>query len=123
VLLFYLAFGLPAAEMSTICAIIIGVVGLLVLHRMCKPYNKIRTILMVSMAVLFVLMMVFFKDLFTMTALTFPSALVLVVFSLLAYPLMKTLSFGFDKLKEEYYAREKRKTAQVGRHVAVTKKK
>jgi hypothetical protein len=90
---------------------------------MCKPYNKIRTILMVSMAVLFVLMMVFFKDLFTMTALTFPSALVLVVFSLLAYPLMKTLSFALDKLREEYYAREKRKTAHVGKHVVAVKKK
>jgi len=90
---------------------------------MCKPYNKIRSILMISMSVLFVLMMVFFKNLFTLTALTFPSALVLVVFSLLAYPLMKTLSFGFDKLKEQYYARETRKTAHVGKHVAVAKKK
>lgn len=123
VLLFYLAFGLPADEMSTICAIIIGVVGLLVLHRMCRPYNKIRKILMISMVLMFVLMMIFFKDLFTLTALTFPSALVLVVFTLLAYPLMQTLSLCLDRLKDRYYAHENRKASQLGRHLAATKRK
>lgn len=109
VILFYIAFNFPMDQMSTICAIIIGVVGLLVLHSVCQPYNKLRRILMISMCVLFIFMMVFFKELFTLSKLSFSSVLVLTVFALLAYPLMKTLSSAFEKLRDKYNEREERR--------------
>lgn len=123
VILFYRAFNFPTEEMSTICAIIMGVVGFLVLHRMCIPYNKIRKILMVSMTVTFIFMMLFFKQLFTLTDLSYQSILVLVVFSLLAYPLMKTLSMGLERLDKRFAPRRSSHKSRVGRHVVPTRKR
>lgn len=118
VTLFYLAFDFPMEEMSTICAIILGVVGLLTLHRMCIPYTSIRKFLMISMCVTFAVMLIFFKELFTLTDLSFASILVLAVFSLLAYPLMKTLSTLFERLENRLVLKQTRTGAKKGRHVA-----
>ncbi len=123
VILFYLAFDFPMEEMSTICAILMGVVGFLVLHRMCTPYNKIRKILMVSMCVSFAFMMVFFKNLFTLANLSYSSILVLVVFALLAYPLMKTLVKGFESLNNRLAASHAGPKSRAGRHKVSAKKK
>lgn len=123
VILFYLAFDFPMEEMSTICAILMGVVGFLVLHRICTPYNKIRRILIGSMTVTFAFMMIFFKQLFTLTDLSYQSILVLVVFSLLAYPLMKTLSKGLERLDKRFGPKREAHKFRAGRHVASTRKR
>ena len=44
------AFSIPAAQISTACAGILALVGLLVLHRTCKPYDAFRRILWFAMA-------------------------------------------------------------------------
>ncbi len=115
VMLFYLAFSFPMLEMSTICAYIMAVVGMIVLHRLCLPYNRMRKLLVGAMAAGYILIAGFFKELFTLTDLSNQSALVLVVFSLLAYPLMELLVRGISRL-EKRYAPEPRRRA--GRHAA-----
>ena len=52
VLLFYLAFDIPKDEMSTICAVIMGIVGMLMLFTTSMPFNTIRRILFISMGAL-----------------------------------------------------------------------
>lgn len=84
VMMFYLAFELPTNEMSTICALILTVVGFLILHNICKPYNNYTRILVITMITLFIVSFIFLKDLFTLTSLSYQSVLVLVVFTLLA---------------------------------------
>ena len=130
VMLFYVAFGFPTEEMSTICAIIMAVVGMLVLHTLCVPYNSIRKFLIISMCVTFVIMVIFFRDLFTLTSLSYQSILVLVVFSLLAYPLMQLLTRVFERLDkrfapktQENQRRIARPVARGGKHVAPPKRK
>ncbi len=130
VMLFYVAFDFPVEEMSTICAIIMAIVGMLVLHRLCIPYNSMRKFLVISMCVTFAIMLIFFKELFTLTSLSYQSILVLVVFSLLAYPLMKLLIRGFDRIEKKFaplQAGTKKKiartTSRAGRHVAAPKRK
>ena len=123
VILFYLAFDFPTEEMSTICAILMGVVGFLVLHRMCVPYTRTRKILLGSTVAAFVLMLIFFRDWFTLTDLSYKSILVLVVFSLLAYPLMKTLTKGFESIEKRLAARQIPPKLRGGRHAAPTKKR
>ena len=44
------ALKIPAGQISTVCAAILAVVGLLVLHRTCRPYNTFRRILVFAMA-------------------------------------------------------------------------
>ncbi len=43
-------FSLPQDETSTVCAAILGVVGLLVLYQTCKPFNLFRKIIWAAMA-------------------------------------------------------------------------
>jgi len=123
VMLFYLAFEFPMEEMSTICAILMGVVGMLVLHRVCTPYNKIRKILVVSMCVTFAFMMFFFKNLFTLVNLSYSSILVLVVFSLLAYPLIQTLGKGLESLDKRFATTQTGSKPRAGRHASPAKRK
>jgi len=123
VMLFYLAFEFPMEEMSTICAILMGVVGMLVLHRVCTPYNKIRKILVVSMCVTFAFMMFFFKNLFTLVNLSYSSILVLVVFSLLAFPLIQTLGKGLESLDKRFATTQTGSKPRAGRHASPAKRK
>ncbi len=121
VMLFYLAFDFPTEEMSTICAILMGVVGLLFLNNVCKPYNRIRKLLMISMSVCFLILALFFKQLFTLADLTPSSFLVLAVLCLLAYPLMQTLNQGMERLRALLDARSQSRKKAMGRHLAPRK--
>ena len=44
-------FGLPLEQISTVCAAILSIVGLLVLFQVCKPFDKFRKIIWWGMAV------------------------------------------------------------------------
>ena len=100
VLLFHMAFGMDDAEMSTICAIILAIVGLIMLHDTCKPYNKLRKLMMGAISAAFVLSVAFLRNLFTLSTLHFDSTLVLVVFTLLAYPAMRVITSALERLTE-----------------------
>lgn len=122
VILFYLAFSFPEDEMSTICAIIMAVVGLLVLHSNCKPYNKLRKILVGGVSGALLICVLFFKKLFTLSALNYSSVLVLMVFVLLAYPLMRVLMRFFDMAKQQMAEIDEKKKARKRRHLISNKK-
>ncbi|MEG0876292.1 MAG: cation-translocating P-type ATPase [Oscillospiraceae bacterium] len=109
VMLFNFAFHLPEIEVSTICAIIMGVVGLLVLNNTCQPYDNLRKLLMVAMSVALLVCLLFFRQFFTLSPLGFPSMLVLLVFALLAYPLMRLLSRAFAVLERKLSLRRAKK--------------
>ena len=47
---FMAAFALPQAQISTVCAAILGVVGLLVLFQTCKPFDIFRKIIWAAMS-------------------------------------------------------------------------
>lgn len=123
VILFYKAFHLTTSEMSTICAIMLGIVGLVVLHFTCIPYNKIRKALMGTMTVLFVICVTTFKETFGLIPLKASSVLILVVIACLAYPFMRALTIGFGRFKSQADARAERRSRPAGRHLAQNAKK
>jgi len=47
---FMSVFALPMKEISTVCAAILGAVGLLVLFQTCKPFDKFRGLIWTAMA-------------------------------------------------------------------------
>ena len=98
VLLFYIAFSLDQEMMSTICAVVMGIVGLLVIWRICQPLTPIRKVLIVSITVMFVLCTIFLHDLFTLSPLDFSGMLLLVVFALLAWPVLSAAYKLWDRL-------------------------
>ena len=54
VLLFYLAFDMPDDMMSTICAVVLCVVGLLMLYRTSLPLNLLRKALLIVVTAIFI---------------------------------------------------------------------
>ena len=111
VMLFYLAADLPDTAMSTICAGVMGVVGLMMVHQTAKPYNKLRIAMICVLALGFAGSFLFLKALFNLVALDFLSALVLAVFALLAWPVMNVMYKLLDKLSAFVQRRKKTRCA------------
>ena len=109
VLLFYLAFDVPENMMSTICAVVMCVVGILMLYRTSLPLNGLRKLLLGSMIALFVISLAAFPELFTISPLDFSAWLVLIVFALLSVPTFYVLCRAMDKIKYFVGAKGKRK--------------
>ena len=107
VMLFYLAADLPDTAMSTICAGVMGVVGLMMVHQTAKPYNKLRIAMICVLALGFAGSFLFLKALFNLVTLDFLSALVLAVFALLAWPVMNVMYKLLDKLSAFVQRRKK----------------
>lgn len=48
--LFMTAFALPATQISTVCTAALAMVGMLVLYQVCRPFDKFRRLVWLSMA-------------------------------------------------------------------------
>jgi len=100
VLLFAYAFGIPSDLSSTTVTLLVGVVGIVMLYRVCQPLNLLRTIIWVGVIVIFILAVVIFGGLFTLSPLNFGCYLIFTVFALLTVPAMNLISESLDKLKD-----------------------
>lgn len=117
IMLFYRAFELPQDEMSTICAIIMGVVGITVLHYTSLPYNNLRKLLMGAVVVTFVFSATVLRDIFTLVPLDTASILVLAVFILLAFPVIHTISYILRRIGATAEPRQGLPQKPAGRHL------
>lgn len=99
VILFCMVFKVGENMMSTVCAIILNIVGLMVVHYTCKPYNLLRKAMMTGLTVAFVFCVLLLPQLFTLTSLDLPGAMILVVFALLSAPALMVIRRAQDKLK------------------------
>lgn len=92
VMLFQYAFRFDTDMLGTICAITMGIVGICVIIRLCKPFTFIRKLLIGAVCISFTFCAIFMKGLFTLSPLDFSGMLLLAVFALLAWP---TLRFAY----------------------------
>ncbi len=95
-LLFYVAFDLNEGALTSICTAIMGVVGLLMVHRTSKPYNALRRTMVITVSAAFAYAFFFMGEFFTLSSLLWSDALILLVFVLLARPVMDGISTGMD---------------------------
>jgi ATPase, P-type (transporting), HAD superfamily, subfamily IC len=102
VLLFAYAFEIPSIQMSTVATLVVGVVGIIMLFRVCQPLNPLRIIIWASVTVIFILSAIVLGDVFTLSlsSLTLGCYLIFTVFAMLTYPIMNSVSIGLDKLKD-----------------------
>lgn len=120
VILFYMVFKVDVGVMSTICTVVLGVVGMLMVHITCQPYNLLRKVLVAGLVLSFVFCTLFLKNLFTLSALDLPGAMILIVFALLAWPALSLLMKVENRIKAEIVAkitarrRKKRRVAESG---------
>ena len=113
ILLFYIAFHLDDTAMITICTGVMGIVGLMMVHRTCQPYNTIRKVMIVVLGVLFVIAYFGFPTLFNLQKLDLQSALILIVFGLLSWPVMKAFCRLNDRMRARFEAWRAAKTAKA----------
>ena len=93
-----LFFQFTNAEMSTLAVIVTGYTGLLVLFRVCYPFNAMHTALFTLMTAAFFLSLVFFGPLFEITPVTVPMAFALVPLILFATGLITALIHLMDRI-------------------------
>ena len=113
ILLFYIAFQLDDTAMITICTGVMGIVGLMMVHRTCQPYNTIRKVMIVVLGVLFVIAYFGFPTLFSLQELNLQSALILIVFGLLSWPVMKAFCRLNDHMRTRFEAWRAGKAAKA----------
>lgn len=120
VIMFNLAFNMTDDAMSTISAIVLGVVGICVLYKTCLPFTTLRKVLFGGLFAVFVFSILFLKDMFTLSPLDFSGYLVLIVFSLLAYPMIHVFTMWLDKIVE--YFRPKRPKKRRKKKISAAKR-
>ncbi|MBR1780491.1 MAG: HAD-IC family P-type ATPase [Oscillospiraceae bacterium] len=99
IVLFFTVFGLTNDELSTICTLVVGIVGLLMVHRTCIPYNALRKALMAACIVAFCFCVVVLHPIFTLSLKMSPGAwLVLSVFALLAFEVSLSANWIVDQV-------------------------
>ncbi len=105
VVLFFTVFKLSENELSTICTIVVGVVGLLMIHRTCKPYNLLRKVLMGFCVVAFFFAATVLAPIFTLKwSLSTGAWLVLAVFVLLAFEVSLSANIMVDAINKAVQA-------------------
>ena len=95
--LFVFALELPLEELSTICVTLMAINGLLVIYYAARPLDWKRWTLIATMACGVVGCLLLFGDLFSISGLSFPGVLVLVVLALLVVPIQMGLERLFDR--------------------------
>ena len=100
-LFFYDAVGLPQDAVRSVATGLMGVVGILMVDRCIRPYTLIRKILMAVICVGFVGGFILFKPWFNLPPVGRGDLAILIVFALLAKPVMDLWSKGLDALRSK----------------------
>ena len=117
--LFVYTFHLTLGELSTICVILMAINGILVIYYAARPLDVKRWVLLIAMAVGLLIAMIFYGEVFSLTALSFAAWLVLIVLALLVVPIQMGFEWLFDRCSEALSRRRERRRARrsgSGRH-------
>ena len=94
---FFVSFGFSEAELSTMSAILLIVIGIMVLYEVCKPFDWKRRVLWGAMAGSSAVTILGFGGSFGLSPLGTQAFLVLLVFLGLAYSIMRFMLGLFDQ--------------------------
>ncbi len=97
--LFTVAFAFERVTLSTLATVIMGEVGLLVLYYISKPLDWKRGSLLAAMSAAFAVAVLWFGEMFELTALDFQAGLVIVVFLMLTPSVIFVFEKGLDMLE------------------------
>lgn len=97
--------NISEAEISTLSVIITGFTGFLHLYRICKPINKLRIVLILTLVIFFTFGIVGFKNLFSLTILNFKMGLIILILFITTLILLKILVWLFDKYLSKHVQR------------------
>ena len=89
---------IPEDELATMCTILLGAGGFLMLYKVSRPLNVIRKALIIATIAGSILGGLLFSSLFSMTALSLKAVLITLGLIVVAVGLMIALAFVLDKL-------------------------
>lgn len=90
--------GFSNIEISTIAVLLTGYTGLLILFKVCIPFDIKHAVLFTLMTAIFVLALIFFSPLFEITSLTLTMLFVLIPMILFATSLMAVMFHFIEKV-------------------------
>ena len=85
------------SEISYVSATLLGITGLFILFEVCKPINKLKKLVVISMSVLMGCCILFVRGFSNIFHLSFKSLFVLVFMGVLIKPLLNFLILAFKK--------------------------
>lgn len=97
---FVTVFGLTEGEHSTLSAILLGEVGLLVLYQVCKPFNWKRAVVWTAMTAAMAGCILGFGDFFLLSPLSQEAALLLALFMPLAYSVLHGILWTVGRYRQ-----------------------
>ena len=84
-------FGVEKECVSTSCTILVAVVGFMILYHIAKPMTTPHAILIAAMVIGWLFCMLFFSELFAITAVTGKCAMLMIVFAVITEPVFRYL--------------------------------
>lgn len=106
---FAFAFQFPTEALSTMSALCVAFIGVLVLYQVCKPFDWKRRALWSAVSVALLFCTSFLGELFALTKLNLQEGLVLAVFLALSWSLMRLVLHGFKRVQAMWRRLKRRK--------------
>ncbi len=103
---FMVVFAMPMEQVSTVCAAILAFVGLLVLFRVCQPFNKFRAVIWGTMGLLILGCFIFLGGFFELYPGNLQTMLVMVTLLIMTPQVYRIVLWCFDK-GEDIFLRRK----------------
>ena len=82
-------FGVNSTDISTASTLLLAIVGLMILYRICKPLNPLRTAVLIGCASGMLICIFFVSDLFAITSISVKCAMLLAIFAIATEPVMR----------------------------------
>ncbi len=107
-------FSLSIDDLSTMCAVIMALVGLLILYQVCKPIDLKRGAIWAAMCIAVIFSITVLSEFFVLSRLSLEATLIFTVFALLAYPVMRStlwvcekISLAFSLIKSRFLPKKR----------------
>lgn len=95
-----MAFEIDAGEIGTVCTVLMGIVGFIMLFNVCRPFNILRVVIFVVCAVGFILAAIFLPGMFALTKISFGPALILAVFAIMSFTMVGQMRYILDHISQ-----------------------
>jgi len=95
-------FNLTQITKSTIDVIMVGIIGFMLIYKICLPFNKLRILLISTMIIFFTCGITILKDFFSLSALNLANLIIVLILSVISFILFKLFNFVFEKYIERH---------------------
>lgn len=106
--LFCREFDVNPECLSTSCTVLVAIVGFMILYRIAQPMKGWHILLVVGVVCGWLFCMLFFRPLFSITAISKQCAMLTMVFAIVTEPVLRYLSLVVEWIYEKFSARRRR---------------